>query len=68
MSRVLGHICGLATIFCGFKGNSPKYKGKHANGPFGSHFLQEGQNQLNSFCQIALLLIAQLVEPVDLPA
>ena len=48
ISWVLGHFCGVATIFCIYKGNSEKYKGKYAIGPFLLSFLTERSNQLNS--------------------
>jgi hypothetical protein len=34
IARVLGHFCGSATIFCVYKGNTKKYKGKYSIGPF----------------------------------
>jgi hypothetical protein len=34
-----GHICGVATIFCVYKGFSKKYKGKYGDGIFLLSFL-----------------------------
>jgi hypothetical protein len=49
VSRVLGLICGVAPIFCVYKGNSPKYRGKYAIASFLLSFMTGSLNQLDSF-------------------
>ena len=51
-SWVLGHFWGAATIFCIYKGNSEKYKGKFAIRPFSLSFLAGRSNQHNSFARL----------------
>ena len=52
ISWVLWHFCGVATIFRVYKGNSEKYKGKYAIGPFLLLFLVGRMNWLNSFTSL----------------
>ena len=52
ISWVLGHFCGVATIFGIYKGNSEKYKGKYAIGPFLLSFLKGRSNWLNSLARL----------------
>ena len=52
MSWVLGHFWGAATIFCIYKGNSKKYKGKYAVKPFLLSFVVGRSNRLNSFARL----------------